>query len=120
MTPDAIVVFAHGARDPEWARPIEKLAALIAERAPAARVSCAYLELMRPSLPEAIDALVGEGVRTVRIVPAFIGAGGHLKRDLPTAVDALRAAHPQLQIELAPHIGESDAALAAIADVFTR
>lgn len=120
MTPDAIVVFAHGARDPEWARPIERLAALIAARAPGVRVRCAYLELMQPALGEAVDALATEGVRSVRIVPAFIGAGGHLKRDLPLAVAALRAKHPQIAIELASHIGESEAALAAIAEVFAR
>jgi sirohydrochlorin ferrochelatase len=27
-------------------------------------------------------------------VPLFLGTGGHLRRDLPPLVDALRAAHP--------------------------
>jgi sirohydrochlorin cobaltochelatase len=118
VAPDAVIVFAHGARDPEWARPIERLAALIGERLPGVHVRCAYLELMQPDLPTAVRAVVDEGARCIRIVPAFLAAGGHVKRDLPLAVDALRRAYPGVGFELRPPIGQSDAALAAIATVF--
>jgi sirohydrochlorin cobaltochelatase len=118
LSPDAVIVFAHGARDPEWARPIERLAALIGERLPGVRVRCAYLELMQPDLATAVGVLVAEGARRIRIVPAFLAAGGHVKRDLPQAVERLRRAHDGVALELRPPIGESDAALAAIAAVF--
>jgi sirohydrochlorin cobaltochelatase len=120
MSPDAVIVFAHGARDPEWAQPIERLAALIAERLPGTPVRCAYLELMQPDLATAVGGLVGEGARRIRIVPAFLAAGGHVKRDLPLAVEGLRRAHEGVELELRPPIGQSDAALAAIAAVFAE
>jgi sirohydrochlorin cobaltochelatase len=118
VSPDAVIVFAHGARDPEWAHPIERLAALIGERLPGVRVRCAYLELMQPDLATAVRALVADGARRIRVVPAFLAAGGHVKRDLPQAVASLREAHPGVELELRPPIGQSEAALAAIAAVF--
>ena len=41
----AIILFAHGSRDPLWRLPIESVATEIRRRHPAALVSCAYLEL---------------------------------------------------------------------------
>ena len=46
----AIVLFAHGSRDPLWHRPIQAVADAIALRAPATPVACAYLELSTPDL----------------------------------------------------------------------
>jgi len=44
-------------------------------------------------------------------VPVFLGQGGHVREDLPAAVDAVRARHPGLDIELRLAIGEDDAVL---------
>ena len=75
----------------------------------------AYLELMRPALPEALDALAQEGVSTIRVVPVFFGAGGHVKEDLPRLVQETLARHPQLRVQIDTPIGEQDAVLQAIA-----
>ena len=39
----AIVLFAHGARDPRWAQPFEAIAARVRAAAPDCRVALAYL-----------------------------------------------------------------------------
>ena len=57
----AIILFAHGSRDPLWRLPIEAVATEIRHRHPAALVSCAYLELCLPSLPQAADDMVSAG-----------------------------------------------------------
>jgi sirohydrochlorin cobaltochelatase len=117
--PDAIVLFAHGARDPAWARPFEAIAGFMRERDPATPVVLAYLELMQPRLAEAVAGLVEQGARRVRVVPLFLGAGGHVRRDLPELLDTIRAAHaglhPGLQLDATPAIGESAAITCAIA-----
>ena len=59
MPPDrAIVLFAHGSRDPLWRAPIEAVATRIAQQAPDCPVRCAYLELTTPDLPQAVADLV--------------------------------------------------------------
>ena len=109
-----IVLFAHGARDPNWARPLERLKRMLAERMPEAVIETAFLEHMTPSLEEAADALVGQGVTELSIVPVFIAQGGHLREDLPKRVEALALRHPKVPVRIAPPIGEVDTILSAI------
>ena len=52
-----ILLFAHGARDPAWARPFETIAARMREAAGGRPVALAYLELMEPRLDAAAHAL---------------------------------------------------------------
>lgn len=120
MAGRAIVLFAHGARNAEWANPFRELALQLGERLPGERVVLAFLELMRPSLPECAASLYGEGVRSLRIVPVFLGAGGHLKQDLPQLVDTLRGRFPDLGIAVEPPIGEQPEVIAAIAGAVAR
>ncbi len=115
-----IVLFAHGARDARWAEPFERLRDVVAAREPGARVTLAFLELMRPDLAEAAAALAADGCRRIAIVPVFLGQGGHLRRDLPARVDALRAAHPALDVTVAGALGDDPAVLDALADYCVR
>ena len=113
----AIILFAHGARDPAWARPFEAVAARLREQAgPDVPVRLAYLEFMTPTLPDAGREFAAAGCTAVCIVPLFLGAGGHVRKDLPLMLDALRAAHPGVQWQLSPAIGEVDAVVSAMAD----
>ena len=111
----ALILFAHGARDPRWAAPFERLREIAQAALPATDVSLAFLELMSPRLPEAVASLVEKGCGKVSLVPVFLGQGGHVLRDLPLLVDELRGAYPGLEISVAPAVGEDAAVLDAIA-----
>ena len=73
----ALILFAHGARDPEWANPMRRVRAAVMQQAPAMRVELAFLEFMSPNLAIA-RSLVAEGYTAISIVPMFI-AQGHLQ-----------------------------------------
>jgi len=111
----AIVLFAHGARDPRWAEPFEAVAGRVRAAAPDCRVALAFLELMAPSLDDAVAELVGTGATRIDVVPLFLGTGGHLRQDLPPLVDALRAAHPAVDFHLHAAIGEHAVVVEAMA-----
>lgn len=111
-----VILFGHGARDPEWAGPMERVRARMAERRPGLAVELAFLEFLAPTLDEAADRLVGGGVEEILVVPMFLAQGGHLKRDLPTLVAALRARHPACRVSLAQAVGEAEAVVSAMAD----
>ncbi|GAA5169485.1 CbiX/SirB N-terminal domain-containing protein [Viridibacterium curvum] len=113
----AIVLFGHGARDPEWAGPIRRLADAIRAQSPAQAVSLAFLEFMSPTLPEAVEQLIAGGAKQVTVVPVFLAQGGHVRRDVPEMLERLRAAHPAVSLRLAAALGESDAVIAAMAQV---
>ena len=112
----AILLFAHGARDPEWALPFEKIAAMVRAQQTDTPVVLAYLELMQPKLAEAVDTLAEQGVQDITLIPMFLARGGHLKQDLPRIVVEIRSNHPALNISLAPAIGEVDSILAQLAN----
>jgi sirohydrochlorin cobaltochelatase len=109
-----IVLFAHGARDPEWARPLHRLKRMLQDRMPEADIEPAFLEHMAPTLEAAAGGLIARGATEVSIVPVFIANGGHLREDLPRRVEALKALHPGVPVRIAPPIGEVDTILSAI------
>jgi sirohydrochlorin cobaltochelatase len=112
----ALVLFAHGARAPGWAAPFERLRALVQARAPSCAVSLAFLELMEPRLPAHVAQLAADGVTEVTVVPVFLGQGGHLLRDLPQLLAALRTEHPAVAFKVVGAIGEDPGVLAAMAE----
>ena len=111
----AIVLFAHGARDRGWAEPFEAVAARVRAAAPDAEVVLAFLELMAPTLGDVAARLVTAGATRIDVVPLFFGTGGHLRRDLPPLVDALRIAHPGVDVHLHAAIGEHVTVVEAMA-----
>lgn len=115
MNKNALILFAHGARDPRWAEPFLRLQAITRTQMPDVKVELAFLELMEPRLPALVSSLVADGCEAVTVVPVFFGQGGHVLRDLPLIVDGLRADYPALRLEVAPAVGEDEAVLNAIA-----
>lgn len=113
---NALILFAHGARDPRWAEPFQRLQAKLTAARPDVRVGLAFLELMSPQLPELIELWMAEGVDDFVIVPIFLGQGGHVRRDLPALIENLMQTHPQASIRLATAVGEDDGVLGAIAE----
>ena len=111
----AIILFAHGARDPAWSRPFEAVAERLRALQPGAEVRLAYLEFMSPSLVEAGHELVQSGAAEIRIVPMFLGAGGHVRKDLPRLLAALQQQHPQVTWNLQGTIGEAQGVIEALA-----
>lgn len=112
---EALILFAHGSRDPTWRAPFDAVVERVRMRRPAADVSVAFLERASPSLEEAMDAAVARGARSVRIVPMFLGLGGHLRHDMPGLVDAVRARHPGVSIAVMPSLGEAEDVIDAMA-----
>ena len=111
----ALILFAHGARDPGWAQPFERLAARVRAKAPGREVRLAFLELMSPDLVQAASELVAGGAKSISVVPIFLGQGGHIRRDLPSLIEELRSQHPDVKIKCASPAGEEESVLEAMA-----
>ena len=114
---DGMLLFAHGARDLAWARPFEEVARRIALQRPAMPLALAFLEFMPPGLEEAAHGLAARGCRRVHIVPMFLGAGGHVRKDIPPLIERLRA-HYGTTVEwcLHPALGDQEPMLQAMTE----
>jgi len=115
-TRSSIILFAHGARDPEWAAPFRRIAARLREARPNLPVKLAFLELMQPALADAVAAMAAEGITRITLVPLFLAQGGHLKEDLPRLLEDICHSHPGITIDVTQAIGDSEVLSSAIAD----
>ena len=120
MSVRGIILFAHGARDPAWAQPFEAVRAHVEQLRPDSRVTLAFLEFMTPSLPDAAQRLAVQGCTDIQVVPLFLGAGGHVRKDLPQLMQTLAQQHPDVHWTLQPAIGEDPEVIAAMAGVVAR
>ena len=112
----ALILFAHGSSDPNWAAPFAAVRAKVLARRPTLHVEIAFLERMQPDLGTCIDALVRADHAHVVVAPLFMGQGAHLKRDLARLVSAVRQRHPHLRVDVLPAAGEVDPLLDAMCE----
>lgn len=106
MKPCALILFAHGSRDPAWCEPFRRLAAEVAARRPSDEVRLAFMEFAAPTLEEIVAELDRLGVRRVRLLPLFLAPGAHVARDIPLQVEEAGRRHPAVRIEVLPPAGE--------------
>ena len=112
---EGLILFAHGARDPRWALPFLAVAEQVRALRPDTEVRLAFLELMPPDLPSVGDELAQRGCVRITVVPLFLGAGGHVRRDLPALVAALAERHAHVDFRLADAVGEDPGVVSALA-----
>ena len=113
----AIVLFAHGSRDPLWHKPMEAVKAQLASQSPDTAVECAYLEISTPDLPTAVRALIARGITAITIVPLFLGVGRHAREDLPQILKDMQIEHPTASFTLKPAVGEDERLIALLATI---
>jgi sirohydrochlorin cobaltochelatase len=103
---DALVLFAHGARDARWSASLHALEAAIRAHVGRASVRTAFLELQTPTLLEALEAAASEGALRIHVVPVFWAGAGHVENDLPPMLSAFSARHPQVVVRALPVLSE--------------
>ncbi|MGB5606274.1 MAG: CbiX/SirB N-terminal domain-containing protein, partial [Gammaproteobacteria bacterium] len=103
----SLLLVAHGSRlaksNDEVRQLTECLAGMAGEKFD--RVSCAFLELAEPSIPDGLRADIGAGAGTVVVLPYFLAAGRHVVTDIPAEVEIVRQEHPAVDITVAPYLG---------------
>jgi len=78
--PPALVVVAHGSRDPRALGTVRALLDKVRERRPGLPVHLGHIELNEPLLPDTLAAL---GTAQAVLVPLLLSRGHHIKRDIP-------------------------------------
>lgn len=113
----ALVLLAHGSPDPDWRAPLERVVQVIRATDPAVVVELAFMDFIAPSLQEVVTQLAAQGSTRIRVVAAFLSAGGrHLKRDVPKLVAEVAASHPDIEVTLVPGaLGDAPQVIDALA-----
>lgn len=114
MNAPALLVVAHGSRDPRHAATVTALTEKVRSLRPGLRVETAFLDFCAPGVPQVLDRLAAEGVRDVVALPLLLTRAFHAKTDVPTVLDAARALRPWLAVRQADVLGPSDLLTAAL------
>ncbi|CAM5555646.1 sirohydrochlorin chelatase [Streptomyces spiroverticillatus] len=110
----ALLLIAHGSRDPRHAATVHALAERVRERQPGTRVEVSFLDFNSPSVPVTLTRLAGAGVRDVVALPLLLTRAFHAKADIPSVLDEASARLPHLRITRAEVLGPSPLLLSAV------
>jgi sirohydrochlorin cobaltochelatase len=102
---EVILVVGHGSRDPEGVVEFQLFVQNFSQALAPRTVSACFLELSDPPILAEIERWVGLGVKTITLVPFFLLAAGHVKNDVPSAINLARLHYPQIHFQYGAPIG---------------
>ena len=100
-----VILLFHGSRVPETHLEANRLTGALAQNPGHVNVSCAFLQNISPSLPDAMAEAVYNHANKITIFPLFTLTGRHVQDDIPEVVSAFRTSHPEISVSLQPHLG---------------
>lgn len=101
-----LLIAAHGTRDTEGEQTVRALADAVAAARPSTTVSLCYLDVLAPTLGDALAGLDGPVV----VVPLLLSAGYHVTTDIPAIVAG------SARVRVARHLGPDPLVLDALVD----
>ncbi|MBH0777223.1 sirohydrochlorin chelatase [Nocardia bovistercoris] len=112
----ALIVVAHGSRDPRSAATVSTVTSEIASERTDLDVHLAFLDLSAPSVEQVLDTVAARGHHRAVVVPLLLGSAFHARVDLPGLLRAARARHPRLLLTQADVLGPDPRLIAALRD----
>ncbi|MGP4111243.1 sirohydrochlorin chelatase [Streptomyces sp. 4N509B] len=120
----AMLIVAHGSRDPRHAATVSALAARVRALKPAPRVAVSFLEFDVPGVPAALARLHAGGERRVVVLPLLLSPGFHARTDIPAVLAEQAARLPGVSLRQAAVLGQRpttrDAAAGLLAAALQR
>jgi len=105
----ALVLVAHGSRNPHAERVVLDLTELISSRRPDPPVRASFLDHTAPTPLAAVLELATAGVLDVLLVPLLFAPGFHVREDLPGVIAQARAEVPGLSVRMSPTLADEGA-----------
>ncbi|NSC24490.1 sirohydrochlorin chelatase [Streptomyces albus subsp. chlorinus] len=110
----ALLLVAHGSRDPRHAATVTALAARVRRLLPGVRVAVGHLDFDAPSVRDALGALYAAGVRETVAVPLLLTRAFHAKTDIPAVLAEVTAGLPGMTVRQAGVLGPHPLLTAAL------
>ncbi len=102
----AYIVIVHGSRDAEANTGFEVFLNQFREAFPGREVYGAFLELAKPSIPEALESAIQKGAEEIFILPMMFFPGRHVKEDIPRFIQEAKSKHPQVDFHYASPLAD--------------
>ena len=102
---DALLVMVHGSPRPASNGSMFQVVEQVKATGAFDLVAVGFMELNEPSIPDAIDELVGQGANSVIAVPYFLHSGTHVADDLPTLLEEAQEKYPAVEFSMGDYLG---------------
>jgi len=99
-----ILLIGHGSRKVAGNEEILSFADTWREQHPDWRIEVCFIEYADVLMGEGLDLAAANSTQVIA-VPLILNAAGHVKMDIPEAVEAVRLRHPGVAFICAPHLG---------------
>ena len=104
---DTILLVGHGSREASGNAEILLFAERWRARHPDWRIDVGFIEFADPLLDPALNHAARNSGR-VLVLPLILNAAGHVRQDIPSAIQRAQKRHPDVQFLYAPHLAVSD------------
>lgn len=101
----ALVLIAHGSREEEANADLHYVVEALRQQGRYWPIEAAFLELAQPTIEEAAARCVASGAARVLLLPYFLSAGVHVRRDLTARRQLLATRYPQVEFRLGEPLG---------------
>lgn len=113
----AILYIGHGTRSKEGAREAVQFLERVIEQVNVPIQEISFLELSEPSISDGFNRCIQQGATNILIVPLFLFAAGHIKKDIPEVLHPLLEEYLDVQISLTDPFGVQESILDAMAEM---
>ena len=105
----SILLLGHGSRDPIFLKEFNYFIDCFQEHdglssAEKMEIKTAFLELSKPSIPQALKELFDKEVRKIIAIPYFLFRAGHVKSEIPEMLQEFSSNHPKIEISYGPSL----------------
>ena len=108
-----ILLVGHGSREESGNQEIRDFVAQWQARQPDWRIEVCFIEFAPPSLHDGLLA-AARGASRVLVLPLILNAAGHVKMEIPEAIEHAREHLPHVAFHYGPHLTACDPILAIL------
>lgn len=104
---ECILLVGHGSREVSGNLEIEEFAHQWRAKRPDWQIEVCFIEFSDVPMDLGLDRAAEKGER-VYVLPLILNAAGHVKMDIPAAIEQARSRHPSIEFLYAPHLTACD------------
>ncbi len=108
-----VLLVGHGSREPEGNDEIHAFVRQWRERQPGWRIEVCFIEFAPPGLHDGL-LMAAKGSSRVLVLPLILNAAGHVKMEIPEAIEHARAHCPGVEFLYGPHLTACEPILAIL------
>jgi sirohydrochlorin ferrochelatase len=113
----AILYIGHGTRSKMGVQEAISFVQRVKHRVDVPIQEVSFLELTEPSIEQGFQQCVERGATEITVVPLFLLAAGHIKKDIPEALSLLKKSYPEISIMISDPFGVQERIFDAIAEL---